>query len=170
MYAGLPRDREWIRSRKEATRGVESRMTKQEFIEKLRLALNGKVPGNVITENIQYYEDYINTEIRKGKSEEEVLAALGDPRLIARTIITANAQTDSVGTGQYREYGRTEEPQERGRRHMPVWMWLVLGMLIVALVFSAVVSVLSFLWPILVPVIIIMAVMGVVKFFRDWMN
>lgn len=53
---------------------------------------------------------------------------------------------------------------------MPVWMWLVLGMLIVVLIFSAVVSLLSFLWPILVPMIIIMAVMGVVKFFRDWMN
>lgn len=145
-------------------------MTKQEFIEKLRLALNGKVPANVITENIQYYEDYINTEIRKGKSEEAVLAALGDPRLIARTIITTTAQADNAGAGEYREYGRTAQSQGHERRRMPVWMWLIFGMLIVVLIFSAVVSLLSFLWPILVPVIIIMAVMGVVKFFRDWMN
>ena len=67
-------------------------MTKQEFLEKLRLALNGKVAGNVVTENLQYYEDYINTEIRKGRSEEEVLASLGDPRLIARTIITTTGK------------------------------------------------------------------------------
>ena len=151
-------------------RGEEGRMTKQDFIEKLRFALNGKVSANVVSENIQYYEDYINTEIRKGKSEEEVLAALGDPRLIARTIITTSAQADNTDAGEYREYGRATEPRGHERKRMPVWMWLVLGMLIVVLIFSAVVSLLSFLWPILVPMIIIMAVMGVVKFFRDWMN
>lgn len=145
-------------------------MTKQEFMEKLRLALTGKVPGNVVTENLQYYEDYINTEIRKGKSEEEVLAALGDPRLIARTIITASAQADTVGGGEYQEYNRSAQAQENGQRRMPIWLWLIMGMLIVVLIFSAVVSLLSFLWPILVPIIIIMAVTGVVKFFRDWMN
>lgn len=145
-------------------------MTKQEFIEKLRLALNGKVPGNVVTENLQYYEDYINTEIRKGKSEEEVLAALGDPRLIARTIITTSAQADNAGAGEYREYGSPEDSRRQERRRFPVWSWLILGMLIVVLIFSAVISLLSFLWPILVPMIIIMAVMGVVKFFRDWMS
>ena len=95
-------------------------MTKQEFLEKLRLALNGKVPANVITENIRYYEDYINTEIRKGRSEEEVLAALGDPRLIARTIITTSAQADNAGAGEYREYGRTARSQEHERRRMPI--------------------------------------------------
>ena len=146
-------------------------MTKQEFMEKLRLALTGKVPGNVVTENLQYYEDYINTEIRKGKSEEEVLSALGDPRLIARTIITTSAKADTNNSGEYREYGGSAQQSQRNeRKRMPVWSWLILGMLIIVLVFSAVVSLLSFLWPILVPVIIIMAVTGVVKFFRDWMN
>ncbi len=145
-------------------------MTKQEFMEKLRIALTGKVPGNVVTENLQYYEDYINTEIRKGKSEAEVLESLGDPRLIARTIITTSTRSDAAGTGEYREYGGSAQPRENGRKRMPVWLWLIWGILIIVLIFSAVVSLLSFLWPILVPMIIIMAVMGVVKFFRDWMN
>lgn len=145
-------------------------MTKQEFMDKLRLALTGKVPGNVVAENLQYYEDYINTEMRKGKSEEEVLAALGDPRLIARTIITANTKADTVGTGGYREYGGEAQRQAQGRRRMPVWLWLILGMLLVAMIFSAVASLLSILWPILMPVVIIMVVMVVVKFFRDWVN
>ena len=51
-------------------------MTKQEFLEKLRLALNGRVSPAQLMENLSYYEDYINTEIRKGKGEEEVLAGL----------------------------------------------------------------------------------------------
>ena len=144
-------------------------MTKQEFLEKLRLALNGKVAGNVVTENLQYYEDYINTEIRKGRSEEEVLASLGDPRLIARTIITTSGRKATTETGEYREY-RADEAPGGGKRRFPVWCWLIMGILIVVLVFSAVLSLLSFLWPVLLPVIIIFAVISLVKLFRDWIN
>ena len=67
-------------------------MNKQEFIDRLRAALNGRVSPNLVTENVNYYEDYINTEIRKGRTEEEVLETLGDPRLIARTIIETNGK------------------------------------------------------------------------------
>ena len=144
-------------------------MTKQEFLEKLRLALNGKVPGNVVTENLQYYEDYINTEVRKGKSEEEVLSSLGDPRLIARTIITTSGSKGNTGTGETGEYS-SDRSQGSGRRGLPVWGWLILGILIVVLIFSAVISLISFLWPILLPIIIIMAIMFLVKFFRYWVN
>ena len=62
-------------------------MEKQEFLDKLRLALNGRVETGTVSDTIAYYEEYINTEVRKGRSEEEVMASLGDPRLIARTII-----------------------------------------------------------------------------------
>lgn len=144
-------------------------MTKHEFLEKLRLSLNGKVPGNIVTENLQYYEDYINTEMRKGKSEEEVLDSLGDPRLIARTIITTSGSRENTGTSEYREYssGRSQGGVRGG---LPIWLWLILGILIVVLIFSAVISLLSFLWPILLPVVIIMAIMFLVKLFRDWIN
>lgn len=66
-------------------------MSRQEFIEKLRMTLSGRLPSAAVADNVNYYEDYINMEIRKGRTEEEVLAALGDPRLIAKTIIQTNA-------------------------------------------------------------------------------
>ena len=59
-------------------------MDKQEFVDRLRMALNGRVSPGLVMDNVNYYEDYINTEIRKGRTEEEVLESLGDPRLIAR--------------------------------------------------------------------------------------
>ena len=59
-------------------------MNKQDFIDRLRMALNGRVSPGLVMDNVNYYEDYINTEIRKGRTEEEVLESLGDPRLIAR--------------------------------------------------------------------------------------
>lgn len=144
-------------------------MTKKEFLEKMRLALNGKVPGNVVTENLQYYEDYINTEIRKGKSEEEVLSSLGDPRLIARTIIITSGNRENTATDEGGEYN-SGRSQNGIKGHLPVWGWLIFGILIIVLIFSAVISLISFLWPILLPIIIIMAIMFLVKFFRDWIN
>jgi len=44
-------------------------MEKQEFLDKLRLALNGRVAPEVLTDTVNYYEDYINTQVRLGKSE-----------------------------------------------------------------------------------------------------
>ena len=70
-------------------------MTKNQFLEKLRTALNGKMSPDSVTENLRYYEDYINTEIRKGRAEAEVLSALGDPRLIARTIVETRGGSGS---------------------------------------------------------------------------
>ena len=88
-------------------------MTKQEFLEKLRLALNGRVSPAQLMENLSYYEDYINTEIRKGKGEEEVLAGLGDPRLIARTIVeTGGGSSRSSG---HREAGARSEGSRAGQ-------------------------------------------------------
>lgn len=54
--------------------------------------------------HVRYYEDYIQSQVHNGRSEEEVLAELGDPRLIARTLI----DTDD-GTEVYDESGYTEE-------------------------------------------------------------
>lgn len=61
-------------------------MTKNEFTTELRIALAGELPENEIENNIYYYENYIK-EQTQGQSEESVLEQLGDPRLIAKTII-----------------------------------------------------------------------------------
>ena len=72
-------------------------MNKQEFVDRLRMALNGRVSPGLVMDNVNYYQDYINTEIRKGRTEEEVLESLGDPRLIARTIIQTNGGDNRSG-------------------------------------------------------------------------
>ena len=159
-------------------------MNKQEFIDRLRAALNGRVSPNLVNENVNYYEDYINTEIRKGKTEEEVLQTLGDPRLIARTIIETNGnsnQTKQQKSG-YREAGYQEgyrssgyqngtgayQEEENGKTfHLPGWLWAVIVIIIVAVVLSAVMSILSFLAPVL---IVFFVVIFLVKLFRDWLN
>ena len=148
-------------------------MSKHEFLEKLRQALTGKVSSSVVAENINYYEDYINVEVRKGRSEEEVLNQLGDPRLIARTIVETSGGSQSSegtrgGSGTYYERSAKENENSLRRRvRIPGWMALILLLFVVVLVLSFVFSVVTALLPVLLP---ILAVVFLVKLFRDWLN
>ena len=62
-------------------------MTKQDFLDGLRRSLSAGLETEQINEHIRYYSDYIDSQIRKGIAEEEVMASLGEPRWIAKTIL-----------------------------------------------------------------------------------
>lgn len=62
-------------------------MSKQEFLDGLRRSLAAGLEAHEINEHINYYSDYIDSQIRMGVSEEEVMASLGEPRLIAKTLL-----------------------------------------------------------------------------------
>lgn len=103
-------------------------MNRQEFVDRLKVSLSGKVSPGQVEENARYYEDYINTRIRLGETEESVMRELGDPRLIARSIVAAESgRTGENGEDQV--YGGGEEGNRRrsGRRQffrlsgMPSW-------------------------------------------------
>ena len=79
-------------------------MSRREFLEILRGQLSGQMAQGKAAAHVRYYEDYIQSQVRSGRSEAEVLAELGDPRLIARTLI----DTDD-GTEVYDESGYAEE-------------------------------------------------------------
>lgn len=69
-------------------------MSKQEFLETLRRALARELSESEVADNINYYWNYIEQQIAMGKSEEQVLLELGDPRLIARTILQVDEKRD----------------------------------------------------------------------------
>lgn len=62
-------------------------MTRAVFIEELTVHLKDNVLDTTLHEQISFYNEYIDVEKRKGRKEEEVLEELGDPKLIAKTII-----------------------------------------------------------------------------------
>ena len=62
-------------------------MTKQEFLDGLRRSLVSGLESSEVNEHINYYSQYIDSQIRMGISEEEVMASLGEPRLIAKTLL-----------------------------------------------------------------------------------
>lgn len=126
-------------------------MEKQDFLDKLRLALAGKVTPEVMTDTMNYYEEYINTELRLGKSPADVMETLGDPRLIARTIVETKGGRNGDGSalsGEDEEYGRNHELRVRLVR-IPGWVWLIVFFVVIWLIVSIIFRVLIKLAPIL---------------------
>ena len=83
----------------------EGSMTKKEFLDILADALSGNIPMSEVNENIKYYRDYIeNGE----SSEEEALKKLGDPHLIARTIIESFKASKGSMADYYTKQARDE--------------------------------------------------------------
>lgn len=160
-------------------------MTKTEFLEKLQAALEQNVDPGTLRENMEYYSQYITDEMRKGKSQEEVTAALGDPWAIARTIIDTSGNGpgsgneyvyDAPGQDSYSRrdtYGSRDsyrrQETSRGSVHVfgfDTWWKKLLLALAVAGVFLLIIAVVSgiirLVAPLILPVLLIVLVIRLI--------
>lgn len=152
-------------------------MNRGEFLEGLRNALSGEVPPSVVQENLRYYDEYIRTEIQKGRSETDVMEELGDARLIARTIIDT---TPGAGEGGYEAYngsaGRYQEErrqqEQTGTRgpnihyyNLNKWYWKLIGMLLVMGVVVLVLTVVGGLLSLVIPLLPVIGLLIVIMWF-----
>ncbi len=64
-------------------------MDRIEFLNTLESELSGKISAAQIRQNLNYYSSYIQEQKKLGYTETEIMEQLGDPRLIARTIVEA---------------------------------------------------------------------------------
>lgn len=147
-------------------------MNRSQFIRELREALKNNVSEADVQENVRYYAEYIEDEVKKGRSEKEVVAELGDPWLIAKTIAT----TPGSQSG-YQGYADTEgsyvkpekeKAKKNGRSH--IWQidskWKILLLiaavvLVLVLIFSIISGIISLLMPILGPLLVIIVVIKI---------
>ncbi len=89
-------------------------MNKVEFTDMLRRHISEVGDPVFVNDTVEYYQNYIETAIRKGMSEEDVLGQLGDPRLIAKSIV-ASKDADTATYSQEREHDdRTGTYDDRG--------------------------------------------------------
>ncbi len=92
-------------------------MNKREFLEILRESLKGEVSLEDIEQNIRYYDQYISAQTTA--EEEKTLGELGDPRLIARTIIesdkAAKQKVKYTSQGNYTNYNSQEDNSQDNR-------------------------------------------------------
>ncbi len=150
-------------------------MTRQEFLHELQVALQGELDQAAVNDNIKFYDNYIMEESRKGRSEEEVIGQLGNPRLIAKTLIDTSGKP-GASRGQYysEEYGQFGSGASRGFRadyseqdgwdvrfgrfKLNSWYGKLLMVMIAVLLIVVVANVVAFLLPVLVPIILILLV------------
>ncbi|MBR1691282.1 MAG: DUF1700 domain-containing protein [Lachnospiraceae bacterium] len=153
-------------------------MGRDEFMTGLRRALAGKVEYEVIEETVRYYEDYLDTQIRQGKKEEEVLTGLGKPALIAKSIVSASRSGRRNADTPVTVYDEQEENDAKHSRfsrswlgdqgirlimNMPRWLTFLLAGIVLLLVIGFCLTVLSVLAPVLIPLVIVLFVLHLIR-------
>ncbi len=143
-------------------------MNRTEFIDRLQRALAGTLDSSQVAENVRYYQDYINGEVQKGKTEEEVIASLGEPRLLAKSIIEASKRTgggETVHETYDEEYGTVtgDEVQNGKTIKMPGWLLTLIVVVVLLLVIGVVFSVVGVLAPIIIPVLVVILVIRLIQ-------
>ncbi len=146
-------------------------MSKQDFLNSLRAVLGNELGAAAAEENVKYYEEYISAQVRMGKSEDEVLRQLGNPKLIARSIIDArNSGAGENTAGGYENAGNYENVGNGSGgtsalkiRKMPLWLIIVLIVVIICLIFGALVM---FVWWLAPVIIFVWLLTYVLKIFR----
>lgn len=73
-------------------------MTKQDFLIQLQRELNGRIGSKKAADHIEYYREYIEIALRKGRLLEDVMQELGSPVLIARSIADVHERTEKKGS------------------------------------------------------------------------
>lgn len=157
-------------------------MTRYEFIDKLKSALENDLSGTSIQEHVNYYNDYINNEIINGRNESDIIAELGDPWAIAKTIISS----EGVGCNNYEEYSYTSAQEDISNRGeygssydrssggpkvhifgLDSWwkkLLLILGIIgVIMIVFSIITGIISLIAPFIIPILIISFILKLFK-------
>lgn len=138
-------------------------MKKQEFLVELQKALSSRVSVSSMQENVRYYDDYISMQMRKGRTEAEIIEEIGDPRLIAKSIITAEMDAAQTETEEKSKKHRKGNFMQDGRIQLPLWMICILVALGVFLAVYLIGAVLMWALPILLPMLLIIAL---IRYFR----
>lgn len=154
-------------------------MTKEEFLDGLMKALASTGSQSLIAENIRFYSSYIDDELSKGRSIDEIMEELGEPRLIANSIKVA-AGYDDVFVGIDNETyentaGNYEENDDNfsdrkdnsfktynfSGNNLIIPIIIVIAVLVV--IVAVVAAVFSFLAPVLLPVIGVLLLVALIK-------
>lgn len=156
----------------------EIKMTKVEFLNRLKEALENGLDSRTVQENMNYYRSYIEDEVAKGQNEEKVIEDLGDPWVIAQSVISME-ESRSVSEGPYKRdgafdgYGDSDNLNSQGRPDVRIYthgvsgfrmLLFVLGVIgIFLIVFAVIGGLISLVMPVVLPVLVVILL---VRFFR----
>jgi len=129
-------------------------MNKQEFVTGLRQSLYGIDDYEFVNDTVSYYEDYIETRMRKGEPESKILAELGEPRLIAKSIKASKSeivQTEEKTTQSDKEMKIPFLMKfASGFMQLPSWLMKLIGAAAGIAVICLLVLIIQWLFPVIV--------------------
>ena len=153
-------------------------MSKNEFIQGLEAALSGNVPPETVRENLIYYRDYIRTELEKGRTEQDIMDELGDPRLIARTIMDTTPGAEEGAFEPYHFRGFFGEGSQTGsysqgsgsRGHVHYydlnkWYWKLLAVVVVVLFLMLLFTLITGFLSLVIPMLPVLGLIAVIMWF-----
>ena len=149
-------------------------MNKNEFLHALGEKLKEELTVSQIEGHLKYYNDYIKQEESAGKTEQEVIDGLGDPVLLARTILEVPSSEPNAGAYQSDpDESIYQEDNPNQQRVPPIQMRVASGWGCLAVAIIAVLVIGFILWlfgivfkaltPVLVPVLMVLFVVAIFK-------
>jgi uncharacterized membrane protein len=154
-------------------------MNKVEFLDILRQSLSGEVTNQSIEQNVRYYDGYISAQTPE--EEADIIDRLGDPRLIAKTIIEAEkaAKEKSMNNWSGSNYqSHTTEAEEEHRDNSDgqgknvfftnmQWYHKLIAILVVIVLFVLIALigrlVIGFLFAFGIPILLVLLVMSLFR-------
>lgn len=140
-------------------------MTRREFLDTLRMQLEGELSPSQIEGHLHYYDEYISEAVAAGRRESDVLEELGSPVFIAKTLLET---AESAGGSYYEEAPQQEE--FHGKVHtwhihplVAKWVLPIIGIMIVLLLLCLVGSVAAFAVRYFVPILLIVLVISIFR-------
>lgn len=148
-------------------------MDRKEFLDILREQLAGNMQEGKAAAHIRYYEDYIQSQVRGGRPEQEVLEELGDPRLIAKTLIDTDDGSAQEDYGEYSSYGGSydsrketpEQPEKRWKKVIDLSTWQGRAIVIAGAVVAIILIVL-----VIGAVLPFFIVLAIILYFLSWLK
>lgn len=146
-------------------------MYRTEFLDTLKTQLAGQMHEGKIAAHMRYYEDYIQSKVRGGMDEEEVIAQLGEPRLIAKTLLDTDTGEEVYEEGRSGSFsddytGPDNEKQVEKRGHrldLSTWYGKLLVIAVAALVIFLLITVLTAVAPFFIMLAVILFVISKFK-------
>lgn len=136
-------------------------MTKAEFLNELKETLANELNPSEVDENVRYYMNYMEEQMRLGYSEAQVLSELGDPRSIAHNIIDGiemsrekNGANNSYVKETYYEDG-VSQTQLNKRQKIKSYAVLIGILVLVCMVLILVTKLILFALPIVLGIAVI---------------
>lgn len=153
-------------------------MTKQEFLAELEERLRAEGADALVSENLNYYSSYIDSETAKGRSEDEVIEELGGPNAIAHSVLDAagyqvdgipdsieNGRTDSAGnsssgyessgTSGGSSYDSGRETRQNPSDGFGTALRIIIGVVIAVLILYLCIVFVGYFWPVILIIVLI---------------